>query len=813
MKNVAGIVFLLFFANNIFAQCLNCTTSDSLNLGLVFCLPFNGNANDETGNGYNGTVSGATLTTDRFGQSNKAYTFNGTSNYIDLIKNIPDLTAFSISFWIKPQSSALPSRFIFFDGNSACGNDVGISSANGNSLFVLADKSGAQLGLTSAQTSLPFSLFNTWYHVVWTCSNSQSKIYINGVLNATFNASGSEVGYHYTPTIGCFNDGNTTPCGSARSQFFNGGIDDMRFYNRVLSTSEVQRLYNLIPNSPPVISNISTSPAQTICKGNTVQLNANTSGATSLRWTPGNGVSDSTIFNPIATPSITTKYKITATSGICSSSDSIMIYVTDLHANAGPDLFICKKDVVTVSGSGTGTSYSWLPLKYINNDLTATPQINPDTTTTYILTVTDGTCTDRDTMTAYVTSIDATILTPDTGICPGDTFQLRSFINANSFSWSPDIFISDTSVSSPVVYPPVTTTYLLTATRGFCVRKDSVKINLVALSMPGAAGKDTSICKGKSIQLKGTGTTGATYSWWPPTGLSNPDTLNPFASPDSSLQYVLRIQLGSKCVAYDTMQFSVNPNPSVNAGSDQFICDQPFASIGLSSSLADSFYWYPSSGLNNPNILQTQASPGVNTTYYLLSEVKSTGCFAVDTVQVNYIKPKASFTANPQIGNSPLTVLFHNTSSALADSFFWNFGDTQSVSILQSPLHVYTNQGIDTVQLIVKNNLGCYDTSYAIITIIGGLAVFVPTAFTPNNDGLNDEFIISFTNAAITYLKGSIWNRWGEKIYEFEMPNGKWWDGKFQDQPVPAGVYLYIVEAKDLSGNIQTFKGNVNLIR
>lgn len=812
MKKITGIVFLLFFANEIFAQCLNCTTSDSLNVGLVFCLPFNGNSNDETGNGYNGTVTGATLTTDRFGQLNKAYSFNGSSNYIDLIKNIPDLTTFSISFWIKPNGNSTSNGFVFFDGNSVCGNDAALYYSN-NTLNVIADKSGASLGLSSAQASASSSLYNTWYHVVWTCNSTQSKIYINGVLSAPINTSGSEVGYHYTPTIGCFNDGNTTPCGSPRSGFFSGGIDDMRFYNRVLTSSEVLRLYNLIPGTPPVISNINTSPSQTICKGSSVQLNAVSTGATSFRWTPGNGVSDSTISNPTATPLVNTKYKVTALNGSCTASDSILIYVTDLHANAGPDLFICKKDVVTVLGSGTGTSYSWLPLRYINNDLTLTPQINPDTTTTYILTVTNGTCTDRDTMTAYVTSIDATILTTDTGICPGDTFQLRSFINADSFSWSPNIFISDTTAVSPFVFPPVTTTYLLTATRGFCIRKDSVKVSLISLSLPGAAGNDVSACQGKSIQLSANGISGASYLWFPATGLNNPNILDPIASPDSSTQYILRIQLGNKCFAFDTMQFSVNPNPAVNAGPDQFICDEPFASIGLSSSLADSFYWYPSVGLSNPNILQTQASPGINTTYYILAEIKSTGCFVTDTVRVNYIKPKASFTANPMSGNSPLSVLFHNTSSALADSFFWNFGDTPSVSILQSPTHIYTIAGTDTVQLIVKNNLGCYDTAYATINVIGRLLIFIPSAFSPNGDGLNDEFVIIFTKDAITYLKGSIWNRWGAKIYDFEMPNGKWWDGNFEGQPAQTDVYFYKIEVQDLSGNIQKFSGTLTLIR
>ncbi|MFI5222408.1 MAG: LamG-like jellyroll fold domain-containing protein, partial [Bacteroidia bacterium] len=201
-------------------------------------------------------VSGATLTTDRFGHANKAYSFDGISNYIDLAKLLPDQTSLSISVWIKPTGNVSTQGFILFDGNSQCGNDLALLFTN-NTIKLVAQKSGAVLD-GSVQTSLPSTSFNNWYHIVWTMSPSQSKVFINGALSNTINSSGSNVGYHYTPTIGSMFDGNTAPCGSPRSAFFEGGIDDIRVYNRTLSLTEVNRLYNFTYTGVSKLDNEST---------------------------------------------------------------------------------------------------------------------------------------------------------------------------------------------------------------------------------------------------------------------------------------------------------------------------------------------------------------------------------------------------------------------------------------------------------------------------------------------------------------------------------------------------------------------------
>jgi hypothetical protein len=310
--------------------CFNCITPTTpLNNSLVACYPFNGNANDASGNNYHGTVIGATLGTDRFGNANSAYYLNGTSNYISVAPNYPDATKFSVSTWIKPSGNAASDGVILWDGNSLCGNDVVLVYKN-NTISVRADKNGATLNTwsppTPDQVVVSPSLFNQWYHVVWVMDSAQSYIYVNGTLVKTINVKGSGVGDHYTPTFGAFNDGNTAPCGSPMTNFFDGGLDDIRIYNRSLSSMEVSILYN---NIPPLVAGAGNDT--TIYTGDSSQLYA--SGGTGYLWSPATGLSNAGISNPKASPATTTTYIVKITNGSCFVYDTVVVSLVPRPCN------------------------------------------------------------------------------------------------------------------------------------------------------------------------------------------------------------------------------------------------------------------------------------------------------------------------------------------------------------------------------------------------------------------------------------------------------------------------------------------------
>ncbi len=781
--------------------CNNCNISIPINNGLVACYPFNGNANDESGHGNNGVVTGATLTSDRNGNANKAYYFNGTSDYI-LAPNSSSLqptNTLSVCAWVKPDVNSnqwTPVLSKRYTPSSDPWNSYSIDGGAANNQKWLFNVSKGTAGSQSSAITTQSANYSNWTFLVGTYDGVSQKFYVNGVLDKTISSSGN-IGYS---TMGFYIGNN-----NELSQWFKGKIDDVRIYNRALSACEIFTLYNNCSNS----LSTNTGNDTTICKGNSVQLNATNTGTVSYRWIPTLGLSDSTIFNPVATPKSTTKYKVIASNGTCSVYDSITISVTDLNANAGLDVFSCKKDFVQLNGSGNG-SFTWSPIKFINNINIQNPIVNPDTNIVYFLTVTNGTCISRDTVNVFVTSVDADIFNNDTSICIGDTVTFKTYINGNSFQWKPVSFLNDTNSFTPFANPDTTTKYFLTVAKGACIKKDSVTITVIK-NLVANAGNDQQICAGNSVQLNCTGPFGAIYSWLPNYALSSTTISNPIANPLVDTSYFLKMQLGNHCVGYDTIKIVVNPNPTVDAGSDKNICREPFISIGLSSTNADSFYWSPSLGLNVITTLQTQASPSHNTTYFIKAINKNTGCFAFDTVTISLIKPTASFNEDFQSGQVPLDIHFTNTSSN-AKNYYWHFGDSSAISSQINPFHIFTKEGLYKVILVAENN-GCRDTAEIILHATGELFIFIPNAITANTDGLNDEFVISYTKGALKKLRGTIWNRWGTKIYEFEMPGGKWWDGKMDGQYVETDTFIYIIEATDFNDKIQIFKGNVTLLK
>lgn len=205
--------------------------SDSILNGLVGYWPFNGNALDMSGNNNHGTVLGASLTNDRLGRSNHAYNFNGTSDYILVNHNANlSLTTFSFSVWYK--STAGGTRIVITKDNH---NSENYSYWSGG--WTQFQPNNA-VSMVQAYTGTTIQL-NQYYHIAVSKSGSSLKIFLNGILKA-------QTALSSTPTL------NNQPLyfghdGGFGYPKFQGTIDDIRIYNRAISDSEVQSLYNLVP--------------------------------------------------------------------------------------------------------------------------------------------------------------------------------------------------------------------------------------------------------------------------------------------------------------------------------------------------------------------------------------------------------------------------------------------------------------------------------------------------------------------------------------------------------------------------------------
>ncbi|ARU59352.1 concanavalin A-like lectin/glucanases superfamily protein [Oleiphilus messinensis] len=198
--------------------------------GLVGEWLFNGDANDSSGNGNIGIVHGAVLTSDRFGNSNQAYNFDGSS-YLDLgTGTFLDIsTSITLSAWVK-HTTGNPSTFenMFMKGNTSYGLQF---DQNDNFMFQMYS-SGFRLVSSNVKPAA-----SEWYHVVGTYDGSNQKIYIDGQLKNTEAWSGLINVVATTPlTVGY-------PVASD-NHYMVGTVDDIRIYNRALSESEIEQLFN-----------------------------------------------------------------------------------------------------------------------------------------------------------------------------------------------------------------------------------------------------------------------------------------------------------------------------------------------------------------------------------------------------------------------------------------------------------------------------------------------------------------------------------------------------------------------------------------
>lgn len=220
--------------------------------GLVAWYPFNGNANDGTANGLNGIVNGATLTADRFGNSNSAYLFDGSSNFIEIPDdNLLDLSDnFSLCAWIKVNDSVQIEQAII--GKQRLSGHTGYNLLFNNVSFGMNNGSQNQIVYLSTQICN-----KGWHLLIGTYNGSVGKLYIDGdsVAFKTFSMS-------------LLNSTMPVYIGKefANGRYFDGIIDDVRIYNRALSASEISALYD---------ENICY---QTITVTDTLIINANITG-------------------------------------------------------------------------------------------------------------------------------------------------------------------------------------------------------------------------------------------------------------------------------------------------------------------------------------------------------------------------------------------------------------------------------------------------------------------------------------------------------------------------------------------------------
>ena len=394
-------------------------------------------------------------------------------------------------------------------------------------------------------------------------------------------------------------------------------------------------------------------------------------------------------------------------------------------------------------------------------------------------------------------------VTNDTLICSIDTLQLTA-TGRGTILWTPGYNINNQSSFNPLVSPKVTTTYsaTLTETPG-CVATHSVVVNVVdKVSLN--AGNDSTICQTDSVTLQPV-SNALHYVWTPAASMNNNTLRNPEAAPFTTTTYHVVASIG-KCNASDDITLRVVPYPAADAGNDTTICFP--STIQLHASGGSAYLWSPGVFLNNRNIADPLAAPAQSIRYVVaVSDVQGCPKPAFDTilVQVEKLVAEAGPRDTSVVVNQPLQL--NGTGGEL---FLWNPSNGLSDANIANPVATLSEN--QEYVLTVESNAGCTATDTIDITVYKvDPGLYVPNAFTPNGDGINDIFRpIPIGMKSLRYFR--VYNRSGQLIFSTSIQN-LGWDGTFKGKAQDSDVYVWIVEGVDYQGKTIFRKGSVTLIR
>jgi gliding motility-associated-like protein len=264
------------------------------------------------------------------------------------------------------------------------------------------------------------------------------------------------------------------------------------------------------------------------------------------------------------------------------------------------DTLICVPDNLQLNASGTGI-FSWSPLINISNPGTATPTVNPTSSTTYYVDLDDNGCLNRDSVKVRVVNFVTLQANNDTTICQGDAIQLGASTDGLLFDWTPALNLDDPTLLNPIaITTTTTTTYQITARVGSCLARDQLIVTTVPYPIA-LAGNDTVICYNTAAQLNGLHD-GVFFSWSPASYLNDPNILNPVSSPPRTMTYILSAfdTLGCPKPGRDTILITVLPRVRAFAGNDtSVVVGEP---LQFNGSGGVGYLWSPATGLNNTTI-------------------------------------------------------------------------------------------------------------------------------------------------------------------------------------------------------------------
>lgn len=335
--------------------------------------------------------------------------------------------------------------------------------------------------------------------------------------------------------------------------------------------------------------------------------------------------------------------------------------------------------------------------------------------------------------------------------------------------------------------------------------RDSLKMELIS--------KDTALCAGDQVTLHATGDPTFSFIWLPTAGIANPNDTLTFANPTQTTTYTVIANFKSCPPVSRSFTATVEPIPIVDILTNDlnFCIGAPLqinATVEPASFPNFIYSWSPPTGLSDPTI--TNPSFYVSTPgdfHFVLTATTPLGCKGSDSVHI-IARPGAVLT------------------DVTAD-FIAKYGETVRLNANGTLYYTWTPDALldypntrnpnatawdtTTFTVIGMNEYGCTDTAYVKMGIDYAMSESIPSAFSPNGDGMNDAFrIINLKYQRV--LEFRIFNRWGQQVFETTDAKASW-DGTYKGVAQEAGVYGYIIRIATPDGKVRAYKGDVTLVR
>ncbi|HWY13210.1 MAG TPA: T9SS type B sorting domain-containing protein [Bacteroidia bacterium] len=592
---------------------------------------------------------------------------------------------------------------------------------------------------------------------------------------------------------------------------------------------------------------VAVNSASTVCQGSSVNLTALATGtAVTYNWSGPGGYSNATQ-NPVLNnliPSQSGNYIVTAnvTTGtlVCTATNTTNVTVIPVaQVTVAPSVVsVCENSsFVLNSGAANATSYSWVGPAYASaaqnpSFSNVVPAMTGIYTVTASFSANNVVCSTSNTVDVTVKPLVNFTLAPLPNICDNTTLVIQGPVGATSYTWTgPNNYVSHTqNLNIPNINSNQSGTYTLVVNVNGCITSDSIPVVVLTPVTFTTIPTNKTICQGDTVSIHA-GVTGGSgvYNivWSPGAGLMPPFGTYAIASPNNSTFYTITANdiacpmnlINTTFVVYVNPLPQPNVQASIIQGCVPLCVDFQSGSSPQAVSVGWNFgqgqlasgdpmtYCFKSAGTYSitTTILDVNGCRSVKTAPFVITAFPRPGPdFSWDPSEVSFIDNHVSFFSTSQSG------------SIVAQ--YWDFGDwtnnpSTNSSSIKNPSHEYTAIGNYPVTIIQTNAWGCTDTLIKVLDVIEDFTMYIPNAFTPNGDGLNDVFQPKGMGWKPDQYEFLIYDRWGNLLFKTN-DYSKGWDGTIKGVAVQSDVYIYKIKAvSSAHSDRKDFAGHVTLIK